>query len=312
MLLHLFPSTSSYTHLPLSVSHAPSLLRTFTPHPYSHLPLLTPSHPSFPFSTLLPHLPLLTPSSLSPLLPPSLTYSLPPFTLTPTFPYLLPPTLPPFTLLTPSHPSPSHPYSHLPYPYSLPPLLPPFLTYSLPPFPLSPLLPPSLTYSLPPFPLSPLLPPSLAYSLPPFPLSPLLPPSLAYSLPPLLPPSLPSSLSPSHPYPLLPLTYSWSLLTVSEASLDLVLFNKSFSAAKGARCLDGSPGGFYLYRGKMDTKWIIFLEGVCVWMCARTCVFMCMCVTYVQYVRMYVHLFFTRYVLYMEETVSVSHWCVSV
>ena len=49
---------------------------------------------------------------------------------------------------------------------------------------------------------------------------------------------------------------------------------------------------------------------MCVDVCAHVCVHEHVC--NVRAVCTYVHLFFTRYVLYMEEAVSVSHWCVSV
>jgi hypothetical protein len=47
------------------------------------------------------------------------------------------------------------------------------------------------------------------------------------------------------------------------APLSLVLFNASFSAATGARCLDGSPSGFYISdAGTTDpSRFVIFLEG---------------------------------------------------
>jgi len=39
-----------------------------------------------------------------------------------------------------------------------------------------------------------------------------------------------------------------------------VLFNSSFSSQTGARCLDGTPSGYYIRRGQPD-KFVIFLEG---------------------------------------------------
>ena len=43
--------------------------------------------------------------------------------------------------------------------------------------------------------------------------------------------------------------------------LQLVLFNESYSDAKNARCLDGSPSGFYWKKEAQEDKWVIFLEG---------------------------------------------------
>ena len=47
--------------------------------------------------------------------------------------------------------------------------------------------------------------------------------------------------------------------------LSLILYNSSYAVSKGARCLDGSPAGYYLRRAPNGSpnadKWIIFLEG---------------------------------------------------
>jgi ribosome maturation protein SDO1 len=48
-----------------------------------------------------------------------------------------------------------------------------------------------------------------------------------------------------------------------QADGQLVLFNKTYADAKNARCLDGSPAGFYsdLASTAVSKKWIIYLEG---------------------------------------------------
>ena len=47
--------------------------------------------------------------------------------------------------------------------------------------------------------------------------------------------------------------------------LSLVLYNESYAISKGARCLDGSPAGYYVKRAPAESpnadKWIVFLEG---------------------------------------------------
>ena len=50
---------------------------------------------------------------------------------------------------------------------------------------------------------------------------------------------------------------------VQQSEGKLLLFNKTYSDAKNARCLDGSPAGFYWDVGSsaQADKWIIFLEG---------------------------------------------------
>ncbi|XP_065829475.1 uncharacterized protein [Oscarella lobularis] len=48
---------------------------------------------------------------------------------------------------------------------------------------------------------------------------------------------------------------------VSSTSLDLHLFTNEQSVAHGARCLDGSPSGYYYRAGSNKTSWAIFLQG---------------------------------------------------
>jgi hypothetical protein len=55
------------------------------------------------------------------------------------------------------------------------------------------------------------------------------------------------------------ITYTSSEIVNGE-SLSLILFNSSFSSDSGARCLDGSPSGYYKRDGSND-KFVIFLEG---------------------------------------------------
>ena len=47
--------------------------------------------------------------------------------------------------------------------------------------------------------------------------------------------------------------------------LSLVLYNESYAISKGARCLDGSPAGYYVKRAPAESpnadKWVVFLEG---------------------------------------------------
>ena len=51
---------------------------------------------------------------------------------------------------------------------------------------------------------------------------------------------------------------------VQQSEGTLLLFNKTYSDAKNARCLDGSPAGFYWDVGSRapSGKWVIFLEGM--------------------------------------------------
>lgn len=49
-------------------------------------------------------------------------------------------------------------------------------------------------------------------------------------------------------------------LSTSDGSLSLILFNTSYSAQTGAKCLDGSPSGYYIRQGD-PTRFVIFLQG---------------------------------------------------
>ncbi|XP_065829478.1 uncharacterized protein [Oscarella lobularis] len=53
-----------------------------------------------------------------------------------------------------------------------------------------------------------------------------------------------------------------TLAIVPEAAdLQLRLFSKEQSVLHGARCLDGTPSGYYYKAGSNKTAWVIFLEG---------------------------------------------------
>lgn len=54
----------------------------------------------------------------------------------------------------------------------------------------------------------------------------------------------------------------WALIAMMIAlgwGMDLVLFGKKDRFA--AKCLDGSPAGFYWEAGGLQSRWVIFLEG---------------------------------------------------
>ena len=49
--------------------------------------------------------------------------------------------------------------------------------------------------------------------------------------------------------------------SLARGDLDLNLFTAEAAVKYGARCLDGSPAGFYFKRGVESNKWVFFLEG---------------------------------------------------
>jgi len=49
--------------------------------------------------------------------------------------------------------------------------------------------------------------------------------------------------------------------TVGAGELDLHLFDESTVEAYGARCLDGSPAGYYTALNASSTQWVFYLEG---------------------------------------------------
>lgn len=52
-----------------------------------------------------------------------------------------------------------------------------------------------------------------------------------------------------------------ALAACASASLARRIFNASFAASSGARCLDGSPAGYYIERGGDEAGVVIFLQG---------------------------------------------------
>jgi hypothetical protein len=50
-------------------------------------------------------------------------------------------------------------------------------------------------------------------------------------------------------------------VVASRALLDLTLFSAQTAAESGARCLDGSPAGYYIEVGSVPNKWVISLQG---------------------------------------------------
>ncbi|ROT68618.1 JHE-like carboxylesterase 1 [Penaeus vannamei] len=163
----------SIPHWPFSSVHRllpsplhPIALTPFPPHPHPRHPVLLPSHPSLPSSSI--------PSRFTPSIPPLLLLS---------HPHSL---LPPY----PSPHSPSSlpsPFLTLPTSIPIPHSLPPFHTHPLTPFSLP--SPPSLPSSLPSHPLTPFLPSIPIPSLPLLPYPSSLPPFHPHPHPPFLPSS---------------------------------------------------------------------------------------------------------------------------
>ena len=52
-----------------------------------------------------------------------------------------------------------------------------------------------------------------------------------------------------------------ALILGSRGELYRVIFNKTYSESKNARCLDGSPAGFFWHKGEEVNKWTIHIEG---------------------------------------------------
>ena len=61
-----------------------------------------------------------------------------------------------------------------------------------------------------------------------------------------------------------------ALILGSRGELYRVIFDKTFSESKNARCLDGSPAGFFWHKGEEVNKWTIHIEGTTI---------MCLCVS---------------------------------
>ena len=59
---------------------------------------------------------------------------------------------------------------------------------------------------------------------------------------------------------LLKFSFALSIASSSHASLTRRIFNTSFSSSTGARCLDGSPAGYFFEKGD-PSSFVIFLQG---------------------------------------------------